>query len=81
MSMGGIEPPSRAYESLVLTIELHRQVRNSEDACILIVSERRRCKLTYTDVRVTILQNVDFLNKKRTIERIAGWRSSTSTGS
>ncbi len=22
--MGGIEPPSRAYESLVLTIELHR---------------------------------------------------------
>jgi hypothetical protein len=24
VSMGGIEPPSRAYESLVLTIELHR---------------------------------------------------------
>ena len=25
VSMGGIEPPSRAYESLVLTIELHRR--------------------------------------------------------
>ena len=23
---GGVEPPSRVYESLVLTVELHRQV-------------------------------------------------------